>query len=107
VYIFLLVGKEEHALPYLLFLQGGPGFESPRPVEASGWLKKACEVYRVILLDQVNVIVCLFSFSKLNSFIELVCTFNPIFNDTRSLVHILRSEIFTGLYIVLIRLMCC
>ncbi|KAJ4798165.1 Proline iminopeptidase [Rhynchospora pubera] len=46
------VGKEEHALPYLLFLQGGPGFESPRPAEASGWIKKACEGYRVILLDQ-------------------------------------------------------
>ncbi|XP_042489627.1 proline iminopeptidase [Macadamia integrifolia] len=45
-------GKEEVALPYLLFLQGGPGFESPRPTEASGWIKKACEEYRVILLDQ-------------------------------------------------------
>ncbi|KAL5727237.1 hypothetical protein ACHQM5_000456 [Ranunculus cassubicifolius] len=46
------VGKEEQPLPYLLFLQGGPGFESPRPTEASGWIKKACEAYRVILLDQ-------------------------------------------------------
>ncbi|KAF6157580.1 hypothetical protein GIB67_037153 [Kingdonia uniflora] len=47
------VGKEEQEnLPYLLFLQGGPGFESPRPTEASGWIKKACEEYRVILLDQ-------------------------------------------------------
>lgn len=46
------VGKEEHTLPYLLFLQGGPGFESPRPVEASGWIKKASEDYRLILLDQ-------------------------------------------------------
>ncbi|XP_043724243.1 proline iminopeptidase [Telopea speciosissima] len=45
-------GKEEVALPYLLYLQGGPGFESPRPTEASGWIKKACEEYRVILLDQ-------------------------------------------------------
>lgn len=48
----LAAGKEEQALPYLLYLQGGPGFESPRPVDASGWLKKACEDYRVILLDQ-------------------------------------------------------
>ncbi|KAK9910303.1 hypothetical protein M0R45_034271 [Rubus argutus] len=32
------VGKEEQPLPYLLFLQGGPGFESPRPTEA-GWLE--------------------------------------------------------------------
>ncbi|KAI3931470.1 hypothetical protein MKW92_045046 [Papaver armeniacum] len=45
-------GKEEQQLPYLLYLQGGPGFESPRPNEASGWIKKACEEYRVILLDQ-------------------------------------------------------
>ncbi|GMH00471.1 hypothetical protein Nepgr_002310 [Nepenthes gracilis] len=46
------VGKEEQSLPYLLYLQGGPGFESPRPVEASGWINKACEGYRVVLLDQ-------------------------------------------------------
>nr|XP_009405612.1 PREDICTED: uncharacterized protein LOC103988720 [Musa acuminata subsp. malaccensis] len=46
------VGKEEEQLPYLLYLQGGPGFESPRPTEASGWLKRACEEYRVVLLDQ-------------------------------------------------------
>ncbi|KAL5225179.1 hypothetical protein ABZP36_011818 [Zizania latifolia] len=45
-------GKEDLPLPYLLFLQGGPGFESPRPTEASGWIKKACEEYRVVLLDQ-------------------------------------------------------
>lgn len=46
------VGKEESPLPYLLYLQGGPGFESPRPTEASGWIGKACEDYRVILMDQ-------------------------------------------------------
>ncbi|CAL9131758.1 unnamed protein product [Musa acuminata var. zebrina] len=46
------VGKEEQQLPYILFLQGGPGFESPRPTEASGWLKRACEEYRVVFLDQ-------------------------------------------------------
>ncbi|KAJ4956762.1 hypothetical protein NE237_013545 [Protea cynaroides] len=45
-------GKEEVLLPYLLYLQGGPGFESPRPTEASGWIKKACEEFHVILLDQ-------------------------------------------------------
>ncbi|KAL9234498.1 hypothetical protein vseg_009367 [Gypsophila vaccaria] len=45
-------GKEEESLPYLLFLQGGPGFESPRPTESSGWLGRACEEYRVMLLDQ-------------------------------------------------------
>ncbi|XP_059651331.1 uncharacterized protein LOC132298959 [Cornus florida] len=46
------VGKEEQPLPYLLYLQGGPGFECPRPTEASGWINKACEGYRVILMDQ-------------------------------------------------------
>ncbi|XP_038681737.1 proline iminopeptidase-like [Tripterygium wilfordii] len=46
------VGKEEQPLPYLLYLQGGPGFECPRPTEASGWIQKACEEFRVILMDQ-------------------------------------------------------
>lgn len=39
-------------MPFLLYLQGGPGFESPRPTESSGWISKACEGYRLILLDQ-------------------------------------------------------
>lgn len=46
------VGKEEQPLPYLLYLQGGPGFECPRPTESSGWIGKACEEFRVILMDQ-------------------------------------------------------
>ncbi|KAJ0111608.1 hypothetical protein Patl1_00511 [Pistacia atlantica] len=41
------VGREEQPLPYLLFLQGGPGFECPRPTESSGWIQKACEEFRV------------------------------------------------------------
>jgi pimeloyl-ACP methyl ester carboxylesterase len=40
------------SLPYLLFLQGGPGFPSPRPEGADGWLKCALRDYRVLLLDQ-------------------------------------------------------
>ncbi|KAI5055698.1 hypothetical protein GOP47_0029219 [Adiantum capillus-veneris] len=48
----IATGKKEQRLPYLLFLQGGPGFQSPRPHEAGGWLKRACKEYRVILLDQ-------------------------------------------------------
>ncbi len=39
----------------LLFLQGGPGGESPRPISlpaAPGWLERALQDYRVILLDQ-------------------------------------------------------
>ena len=39
-------------LPYLLFLQGGPGYESPRPLTKSGWLKRALRDYKVLLLDQ-------------------------------------------------------
>ena len=38
--------------PYLLYLQGGPGFESPRPITKSGWIKKALNRYDILLLDQ-------------------------------------------------------
>ena len=38
--------------PCLLFLQGGPGFPSQRPVGASGWISAALKEFRVILLDQ-------------------------------------------------------
>lgn len=31
---------------------GGPGFESPRPTESSGWIKSATASFRVILMDQ-------------------------------------------------------
>ncbi|KOM42012.1 hypothetical protein LR48_Vigan04g221000 [Vigna angularis] len=33
-------GKEEQKLPYLLYLQGGPGFECRQPTESSGWVQK-------------------------------------------------------------------
>mmetsp|Transcript_153769 Transcript_153769/g.493063 ORF Transcript_153769/g.493063 Transcript_153769/m.493063 type:complete len:615 (-) Transcript_153769:11-1855(-) len=40
-------------LPALLFLQGGPGFPAARPTSAQGgWLGRALEEYRVVLLDQ-------------------------------------------------------
>lgn len=39
-------------LPWLLFLQGGPGGKAPRPTERSGWLAEAVRDYRVVLLDQ-------------------------------------------------------
>ena len=39
-------------LPYLIFFQGGPGYESPRPNTNSGWIKKASQKYRILLLDQ-------------------------------------------------------
>ena len=39
--------------PYLVFLQGGPGFEASRPTSPpSGWMKRALQQYRVLLLDQ-------------------------------------------------------
>jgi pimeloyl-ACP methyl ester carboxylesterase len=45
-------GKEKVDLPWLVFLQGGPGLAAPRPEEVSGWLKRALADYRVLLLDQ-------------------------------------------------------
>ncbi len=39
-------------LPWLVFFQGGPGFASPRPAEPSGWIGRAIQDYRVLLLDQ-------------------------------------------------------
>ena len=44
--------KDESQLPWLVYLQGGPGFPSPRPAADSGWLKRALQDYRVLLLDQ-------------------------------------------------------
>ena len=38
--------------PYLVFLQGGPGQEAPRPSSATGWIGRAVREYRVLLLDQ-------------------------------------------------------
>jgi len=39
-------------LPWLLFLQGGPGGKAPRPTAADGWLGRALRTHRVLLLDQ-------------------------------------------------------
>lgn len=39
--------------PYLVFLQGGPGFEAARPTSPpTGWLARALADFRVLLLDQ-------------------------------------------------------
>lgn len=43
------------SLPYLVFLQGGPGHEAPRPFHSSAspaWLDEALAHYRVVMLDQ-------------------------------------------------------
>ncbi|MGZ6706123.1 MAG: alpha/beta fold hydrolase [Solirubrobacteraceae bacterium] len=41
--------------PFLVYLQGGPGFEASRPTGAPvgpGWLKRALRDFRVLLVDQ-------------------------------------------------------
>ena len=47
-------GREGDDLPWLLFLQGGPGGKSPRPGDGVGdaWLRHATRTHRVLLLDQ-------------------------------------------------------
>ncbi|WP_018296088.1 alpha/beta fold hydrolase [Corynebacterium lubricantis] len=42
----------DESLPYLLYLQGGPGNPVPRPVEITGWMAEALKHYRIVLLDQ-------------------------------------------------------
>jgi pimeloyl-ACP methyl ester carboxylesterase len=41
--------------PFLVFLQGGPGFEAARPTRhptSPGWLERALQDFRVLMLDQ-------------------------------------------------------
>ena len=45
-------GKVNADLPYLVFFQGGPGSGAPRPTGNSGWIKRALNEFRVLLLDQ-------------------------------------------------------
>jgi len=44
--------KADTDLPWLLFLQGGPGFGAQRPLGRESWLDRALNDYRVLLLDQ-------------------------------------------------------
>ena len=49
----VVAGERRHDdLPWLVFLQGGPGSASPRPETRDGWLGRALRDYRVLLLDQ-------------------------------------------------------
>ncbi|HEY1624104.1 MAG TPA: alpha/beta fold hydrolase [Streptosporangiaceae bacterium] len=45
-------GQADADLPWLVFLQGGPGHAAQRPVGREGWLDRALEDYQVLLLDQ-------------------------------------------------------
>jgi pimeloyl-ACP methyl ester carboxylesterase len=45
-------GKEHADLPWLLYLQGGPGGRAARPLGRDSWLDRALDDYRVLLLDQ-------------------------------------------------------
>jgi pimeloyl-ACP methyl ester carboxylesterase len=46
--------RERDDLPWLVFFQGGPGHEAPRPLApvAKSWLERALEEFRVLMLDQ-------------------------------------------------------
>ncbi|GAA2079590.1 alpha/beta fold hydrolase [Streptomyces albiaxialis] len=44
-------GRDTSTLPWLLYLQGGPGGKAPRPVGKGDWLDRALRDYRVLLLD--------------------------------------------------------
>ena len=46
------LAKDKQDLPWLVYFQGGPGFQSPRASGESGWLKRLLQEYRVLLLDQ-------------------------------------------------------
>ncbi|KQB83852.1 alpha/beta fold hydrolase [Corynebacterium oculi] len=48
--IFARVLSRDPNQPYLLYLQGGPGYEAPRLWPA--WIRVALERYQVVLLDQ-------------------------------------------------------
>jgi pimeloyl-ACP methyl ester carboxylesterase len=45
-------GKEDADLPYLLFLQGGPGSPAARPTGLEQWIHRATEDYHLLLIDQ-------------------------------------------------------
>jgi pimeloyl-ACP methyl ester carboxylesterase len=49
-----VVARDSHAaeLPWLVFLQGGPGFGAQRPIGRESWLDRALRDFRVLLLDQ-------------------------------------------------------
>ncbi|MEE0663043.1 MAG: proline iminopeptidase, partial [Collinsella bouchesdurhonensis] len=47
-------GRENDDLPLLVFFQGGPGGECPRPCSptSDGWIAEAIKHFRIVLPDQ-------------------------------------------------------
>lgn len=55
VFARVVTGEGGETKPYMVYLQGGPGNEAPRPSlspDNPGWLRRALEDYRVVMLDQ-------------------------------------------------------
>ena len=53
VFARVVTAEGGEALPYLVFLQGGPGHEAGRPTPTNPpWLARALQDFRVVLLDQ-------------------------------------------------------
>jgi pimeloyl-ACP methyl ester carboxylesterase len=55
VFARIVADPEGTDKPLLVFLQGGPGFEAPRPAgnpRGPGWLDRALKDFRVVMLDQ-------------------------------------------------------
>lgn len=46
------ISKADKKRPYLVYFQGGPGYDSPRPTSVSGWVREALKEFHVLLLDQ-------------------------------------------------------
>ncbi|WP_424215313.1 alpha/beta fold hydrolase [Streptomyces sp. BI20] len=46
------VGRDPETLPWLLYLEGGPGFGARRFIGRQAWLDRALRDHRVLLLDQ-------------------------------------------------------
>ncbi|WKD59534.1 alpha/beta fold hydrolase [Corynebacterium caspium] len=55
IFARIISRREGEHLPFLFFLQGGPGSEAPRPRfdgHDPSWLRPALERYRVVMVDQ-------------------------------------------------------
>ena len=55
VFARIIATEPASTKPYLVFLQGGPGVEAPRPVtpvSPGSWVARALEEFQVVMLDQ-------------------------------------------------------